>query len=261
MALDRIYRLLPAADTPVAEAVAVWAQHAFQSGLATVGEPVDVGGVLYAPMSTVVIRVRYRTDVATSVSRFLDRDGRVWRVGETVEVGRRQFLDCAISTYDIPSDADDDGGGDSGFVPPDGWYLQTRAGVDLHATSGRYVDTLIVRATRESGDGFLEFDVTIPSPGWAVARGLDQWHGGTGTFGDSIPATSPGSTLASIGTRPISARQVSANLFDSGTAFPSASDAIFVALPSGFGVVNLVPGAVITIGSGRLTCQHSASKS
>ena len=174
MALDRVYRLLPAADTTASEAVSLWAEHSLQSGLATVGEAIDQGGVLYQPRSTIVLRIRYRTDVVSSVSRFLDRDNRVWRVGETVEVGRRQFLDCALSTYDAPESVVDGGESGSDFVPPDGWFLQTRrvGGADVYATSGSYVETLTVRATRESADNFLEFDVTIPSPGWAVARGL-----------------------------------------------------------------------------------------
>ena len=250
MALDRIYQLFPDADTQDADAVSLWVEHHPRSQLATVGEAIDQGDVLYVPRSTIVIRIRYREDVTAGVSRFRDRSARVWRVGETVEVGRRQWLDCAISTYDIPGE----GGAvvPSGFIPPPGWFLQNRkvGGQDVYATSGNYVDTLVVRATRISGDNFLEFDVTIPSPGWAVARGLLAWHGGGGAFGTTIPATSPGSTITGIGTRPESARMVSVNNFDAGTAFPSATESVFVAIGSGFAIVSLSPGATIQITPG-----------
>ena len=242
MALDRIYSFQP--DGAAAGAVDVWAQHDFQSGLASVAEAIDSGGVFYQPRSTIVIRIRWRRDLVAGVSRFVDSDGRLWRVGETLEVGRRHWLDVVVATYDI----DEDDTPETGFIPPAGWYLQRRNGADKFATSDSYIRRLVVRATVESGNpGMRHFDVAIPSPGWAVARGLAQWIGGSGFTGQVIPATAPGSTLTGFYVSPEAARAVDTNNFDAGTSFPSFTDGVFVAQGSGFAVPSLAPGTVITI--------------
>ena len=106
------------------------ASHTFGSGLATIGQQIDQGGVLYAPLSTVVLRVRYRTDINTE-SRWEDEQGRYWRTNEILEVSRRRFLDVSISTYDLP-----DSNPQVLVAWPEGrqqigWNLQWRNGADV----------------------------------------------------------------------------------------------------------------------------------
>ncbi len=120
MALDRIYRI---GDTPV------WAGVRSDSPLATVGETLvlDDGSTVTA-LSTQTIRMRWRSDIEVNTV-IRDSDNRRWFVNEILEIGRRQWLDVGISTYDsatvtatgqIPQQ-------DSNFVAPTGWGLTVRS--------------------------------------------------------------------------------------------------------------------------------------
>ena len=213
MALDRIYRLFPAGGTT--GGVAVWGSPV-ESGLAAVGAPIERSGISYNPSSSVVVRLRWRSDIVPGTSVIRDAEDRIWFVSEFREVDRRRWLDVALSTYDLPTDDAGTGGLPGILNPPAGWFLQYRepGGPNKFAYSGRYVERIIVTQS-EIGvdDGFFEngmrkFAITIPSPGYAVnvedprrpnaPALLENWMeqtlrlGAFGTInGGWIPATSP----------------------------------------------------------------------
>ena len=173
MALDRIYRLFPAGGTT--GGVAVWGSPV-ESGLAAVGAPIERSGISYNPSSSVVVRLRWRSDIVPGTSVIRDAEDRIWFVSEFREVDRRRWLDVALSTYDLPTDDAGTGGLPGILNPPAGWFLQYRepGGPNKFAYSGRYVERIIVTQS-EIGvdDGFFEngmrkFAITIPSPGYAV---------------------------------------------------------------------------------------------
>ena len=243
--LDRIYRLWP---TGVGAAQTVWASHTFGSGLATVGQQIDLAGVLYAPLSTVVLRIRWRNDITTD-TRWEDEDGRYWRTNEILEVGRRRFLDVSISTYDLPDTTPAALLAWPEGQQPVGWHIQWRTqgpGVNDVPTPGQYVAELVVRNSFVFGNQRL-FDALIPSPGWGVASGITRWLDPSNL---SIPATSQGSTLSSIGLYTAereSASLVASSNFNSGRPFPTPEGAGFAAYGSGFAIPGLEPGARIQI--------------
>ena len=111
--------------------------------------------------------MRFRSDIVVGTSRVRDVDDRVWRINETREVGRRRWLDVAMSSYDLPADVDPDGdslAGDPAFAPPSGWYLQWRlnGGPNKFSYNSRYVDQLVVAQSERAlfdGDGFSIGDV------------------------------------------------------------------------------------------------------
>lgn len=215
MALDRVWTMFPngATDTEVD----VWLQAGvLNTGLAGVGNQLSSLGLLYTPLSTVVLRTRYRDDVFAGVTLLRDRDNRIWHVNEVAEVGRRKWLDISASTYDIPND------GPrvvpvGGFVPPAGWFLQWRqpGGANKYAPSGAYVDHLIVTQSQFISDsGLFVVASLIPSPGYAVdpedsrrdgTDPLDSWmtqdleQGFAGLVtGGGIAATAEGTSLEFI---------------------------------------------------------------
>lgn len=265
--LDRIYRLFPGGASGVF--ADVWVTPTLSGALATVGEQVDDGGIIYAPLSTVTIRTRYRTDVSQR-SRWRDETGRVWRTNEIAEVGRRQWLDVSLSTYDIPAPVED---GDPSFVPPTGWLLQHRrpGGADHNAIYDppRFVDRLIVVSSenrQRTGElhghtfarNYTVFDVRIPRNGYAVAPGVTQWMTGI------IPATLAGDATWTRGfhlsTTPDRALinnapgQVAITNLDGGRLLPTPDGAVFEALPqedfqSG-AVRAILPGVTIRITAG-----------
>ena len=228
-AFDRRWRLVPSGvDVPVALTE--------RSGLATVGEQIDAGDVIRSPLSTVVVRMRWRSDVGLD-SQFTDEQGRQWRVNESREVGRRRYLDVAVSTYDLP-----DTPAPAGFVAgevPAGWHLRYRG--------GGYVDRLTVRDVDASGP-LVSFDVTIPDGGYAVDAGVPQWIGGDGAQGAQIALTDDDRDtcrMAAFYVTPAAARLVAGNTFDAGYALPH--DGRFVAVPSGFATPEIATGDVLHI--------------
>ena len=256
MALDRIYDLHVDGGE---NSETIWVGHSVTSGLANIGEPVDQGGVLYQPRSSIVVRVRWRDDIQPHVTRLVDSQGRVWRVGETLEIGRRRWLDVSLSTYDLPGEQPVTDPEDVSFVPPEGWFLQWRrsGGTGKHDTSGIYVSSLTVNLA--SVDDFTGadtsiFDVVVPSPGWAVALGLLEFtgsDGGSQLLGRQIPATSPTvPNLTHIGVTPQAARAVASNNFDSGSTFPTFTGGAFFAISGNFAIASLAPGTVINIAPG-----------
>ena len=243
--LDRLYDLF-VSGTGTAEQV--WASHAFGSGLATVGQQIDRGGILYSPLSTVVLRVRYRTDINVE-SRWRDRDGRVWRTNEWLEVGRRRWLDVSISTYDLPTAEINVAAWPAGRQPV-GWNLQWRAGSGVRdvPAPAQYVAELVIGNTLVDSDGQRLFDVVIQAPGWAVAEGLDLW---LDPPAGGIDATVAGTTLTSFGLAAdidrATAARVDANELDSGGHFPTVQGASFMAHGSGFAPPVLATGQILQI--------------
>ena len=246
MALDRIYRLFPQGGTT--DGISVWGSP-IESGLASVGESLDIDGVLFAPSSNVTIRMRWRNDILVGTSRVRDVDDRVWRINEFREVGRRRWLDVAMSSYDLPADVDPDGdslAGDPDFVPPAGWYLQWRltGGPNKFSFNGRYVDQLVVAQSERQlfdGDGFsigdVKFSALIPAPGYAVnvedprRTGTDllqNWidftltHGAFGTVnGGWIDATSPDdASIRGIYVAPEGGRTIAGTTMNAGQVLP-----------------------------------------
>ena len=251
--LDRIWRLFA---TGSGESVTVWAGQSFASGLAVIGQQVDRGGVLYSPLSTVVIRIRWRPDVSID-SRWVDSRGRVWRTNEVADVGRFKFLDASVSTYDLPGEAvaPDTQPGDASFIPPAGWYLQYRNGASVRDIFDppRFVSHLTIGAVGEVfvlGQSISIFNVLVPSGGWAVAAGQDTW------IDDGIDATIQGGESSfdgfSVGVlepNP-SWRTVVANVFTAGTEFPTADQSHIHASGSGFGTPRISAGLIIRITPG-----------
>ena len=126
MPLDEIWNLVhhPDSLTPV------WAERRFDSPLATVPGPVDINGTLTDAQSSATLRIRH-TDVSLA-GKSMTRagDARVWTIGETLEVGRRQWIDMGIATYPTPTTIvpDPTPGPDPeptpvGYVPPVGWNV------------------------------------------------------------------------------------------------------------------------------------------
>ncbi len=115
MALSDIWRIVVTADT----LRPIWAERRFDSPLATAG-----GGQRFGvqPESTVTLRTRYRTDIDTT-SALEGPDGRLWFAHETLEVGRRKWLDIGLSTYPGIVTVPDDSGTSTDFDPPAGWGL------------------------------------------------------------------------------------------------------------------------------------------
>ena len=225
--------------TDDATAVDVWVRPVNDSGLATVGEVLDDAGVIRPPVSTIVVRMRYRLDVVLE-SRFRDERGRTYRVHEVREVPRRRFLDVVCSTYDTLMRPE----GDPAFVAPSGWFLQFRR--------GNVVNELTVREARANGPQ-VRFEVTIPSGGFQVASGQTQWIAGTSFQGQQIAVTAADRTayrLSGFYVTPLAARLVANNQFDAGLAFPTHDGGLFVAVPSGFASPTLAPGNVIHIEPG-----------
>ena len=254
MALDRIYDLFP---TGMGTPISVWAGHSFTSGLATVGQQIDQGGVLYAPLSTNVIRIRWRDDISIE-SRWRDARGRIWRTNEVEEVGRFQWLDVSVSTYDLPGEAvaPDNLPGDPDFVPPAGWRLQFRSGAGVRNVYDppRYVNTMRVGAVSTVnilGQPIPVFNVLIPTGGYAVASPADTWidSGGIGATLQGGESSFDGFSVGVLEPNP-SWRTVAANTFDAGGEFPSADDSIFHASGSGFGVPQIAAGQIIRITPG-----------
>ena len=254
MALDRIWRLYPAGS---GSSLTLWAGQSFTSGLAVIGQQVDQGGVLYSPLSTVVLRIRWRADVSIE-SRLVDSRGRVWRVNEVEEVGRFQWIDVSVSTYDLPGEATspDNQPGDDAFIPPSGWRLQFRngAGVRDVFSPERFVDTMTIGAVGEVfilGQPVQIFNVLIPTGGYAVASPADTW-----IDSDGVEATIQGGESSfdgfSVGVLEPNAswRTVAANNFEAGTEFPSADQSIFHASGSGFGTPRISAGQIIRITPG-----------
>ena len=241
--LDRVYRLFPTGTGP---SVNVWAGHSFASGLATVGQQIDQGGKLYAPLSTVVVRVRWRPDVTTE-SRLIDGDGRLWRVNETLEVGRRRWLDVSVSTYDLPAPsvvAWPEG------QQPAGWRVQWRTGAGARGVPipPRYVAEVVIGESF-AADGLRVFRALIPAPGWAVA-GADTWMDPRAVIAVAGPAGVTGFGLLPSLDRETVAR-VDANNLRSGSLFPTVPGAAFFAQGTGFQTPELPVGATLTI-SGRV---------
>ena len=98
MALDRLFDLTP--DGKQESIETVWGAVVAGGALSTIGAPLQIGGQEYQPSSSQTIRVRYRSDLTTD-ALLRDAEGRIWRVAEWLEVGRRQWLDLACSTYQL----------------------------------------------------------------------------------------------------------------------------------------------------------------
>ena len=276
MALDRIYRLFPQGGTT--DGVSVWGSP-IESGLASVGESLDIGGVLFAPSSNVTVRMRFRSDLVVGTSRVRDVDDRVWRINETREVGRRRWLDVAMSSYDLPDDVDPDGdeqAGDPDFIPPAGWFLQWRltGGPNKFAPNGRYVDQLVVAQSERQvvdGDGFsigdVKFSALIPSPGFAVdvedprRTGTDplaNWiehtltHGAFGTVtGGWVDATSPDdSGIVGIYVSPEGGQTIAGTTMNAGEVLPGGGLIPYFRAVGATGVlsagvrINITPGTM-----------------
>lgn len=85
--------------------VPVWLEPRLDSPLATVGERIpDQDGILHPPKSTVTVRMRWRNDIAIN-DRLIDPNGDTWFVNETLQVGRRRWLDAGLSTYQVAAPA------------------------------------------------------------------------------------------------------------------------------------------------------------
>lgn len=96
MALDRVWTLHREDGTRVP----VWGRVMLSSPLATVPPANDLGGGVVPPLSTVTVRMRYQALADVTVdSLVVDDAGGAWFVNETLEVGRRKWLDVGMSTY------------------------------------------------------------------------------------------------------------------------------------------------------------------
>ena len=123
MALSEIWKLVATPN----DVRPLWAERRTNSPLVSVGPP-DADG--NSPLSTVTLRTRYREDITTTVT-IESPDGRRWVVSELLEVGRRKYLDLALSTYapgtvvtpTIPDPTPTDPEQPADFVPPDGWGI------------------------------------------------------------------------------------------------------------------------------------------
>ena len=134
--LDEIWQIVRSPDslTPV------WAARRNDSPLVTVPGP-EQGrdGELHDPVSSVTLRMRWRDDVTTgdtltrasdwrTAGTFTFAD-RVWTVGETLEIGRREWLDIGLATYpragtvvpDTTPDTQPPPAPPPGYMPPAGW--------------------------------------------------------------------------------------------------------------------------------------------
>lgn len=158
MALDRIYQIIRGGTT-----IPLWAEHRADSALATVGESIAVGaaGTLVAPLSTVTIRMRWRDDIYVNTA-LKDNDARIWFVNEVLEVGRQQWLDVGMSTYDLAA-PDDEREPDT--EPPDDIRMPTNAPQTGWAftTGGQPWTNLVVATVRVESTYILSGTFTVPT--------------------------------------------------------------------------------------------------
>ena len=141
MPLDEIWRIVHTPDslTPF------WAERRLDSPLASIAGPSGDAD----PLSQATLRARYRTDIQSGDSLSRYGDARAWTVGETLEVGRRRYLDMAVATYPVegaiivdPTPGPDPTPPADDYVPPTGW------GVTVDGTA---LQTLTVATI--AGDG------------------------------------------------------------------------------------------------------------
>ena len=186
MSLDRVYTLPDGSQ--------VWAEHRQDSPLATVGESLDIDGVAVPPRETVTVRMRWRAGVDVN-TRFTGRDGGVWFVNETAEVGRRRWLDVGLSSY--PADerrsglaTPPDDGTVEGWTPPGGWPF---------AVGGEPLAVLTIATLRTDGPRRRRGTFVVPAgltgeygrPGWINFRGgqgryLGRFRPYSEDFGDGF---------------------------------------------------------------------------
>ena len=128
MSLSDVWNLVftPDSLTPV------WAERRLDSPLATVPGPVDVNGTLTDPISSATLRMRYRDDVVPGLTMQRAGETRLWNVGETLEIGRRKFLDVGLASYPTPLTIVPDPTGPDmpdpvvpdTYTPPTGWGFE-----------------------------------------------------------------------------------------------------------------------------------------
>ena len=154
----------------------VWVDPAVRSGIVAVPRPREVvafyakvaGGnvphnvTIVDERSTRVLRMRWRDDL-TARSVMIDPDGRNWYVNAFEAVGRRQWADVSLTTYDTLTAPDDD----AMFTPPAGWPFRDAAGDPVQILTGW--------TGRFSEHGaILGFRHTIPVGGWTIVGNFDS---------------------------------------------------------------------------------------
>lgn len=152
MPLDEIWRIVNTPDslTPF------WAERRLDSPLASIAGPVNDAD----PISQATLRCRYRTDIQSGDSLSRHGDGRAWTVGETLEVGRRKWLDMAVATYPVEGaiivdptpDMPDPTPPTPDYVPPTGWGI-TVNGAPLQTLT---LATAAGDASESQWDGLFE---------------------------------------------------------------------------------------------------------
>ena len=173
MALDRIVTIRPfAANEDDDTQVSAWAEVRSGDGLAFAAKQVNLHDQFYqgavpsddgyvAPRSTQTLRIRWRSGLSLR-SRFIDSDEVIWSVNGIEEVGRKQWLDVSLSSWDVVQT----GGVTPGsFTPPVGWHLQSVAGVPVAELTG-----LVVK--RDERALAIGLQATVPEGGWRIAPGM-----------------------------------------------------------------------------------------
>ena len=126
MALDRIWTLYASPEDATASrnGKQVWLQFDPRSSL--VALPSTILGDR-TPIQTVTLRLRYRDDV--TLRSVLVGENDTWFVQQTLQVGRRAFLDVVVSAYGPPAAEEPSGPGPGAPTwppaPPDGATQQT----------------------------------------------------------------------------------------------------------------------------------------
>lgn len=176
MPLDEIWNLVNHTDS----VTPIWAERRFDSPLASVPGPVDIDGELTDPFSSATLRIRHTDLPLTGKSMTRTGDSRVWVVGETLEVGRRHWIDMSIATYPpgegspapvVPDPTPVDPPVDVTYTPPVGW------GFVLEGAPFRRLTIATVRTAtggRRAGT-FESMDGVTGSMTSALDIGGDRW--------------------------------------------------------------------------------------
>ena len=172
--LDEIWNLVHHTDS----VTPIWGERRFDSPLASVPGPVDVDGELTDPLSAVTLRIRHTDVPLAGKSMTRSGDDRVWVIGETLEVGRRQWIDLGLATYPagegsavVPDPTPVDPMPDPDYTPPVGWnWVKDGAPFRRLTIAGVSVG----QGGRRGGTFTSESGVT-GSMGTALDIGGDRW--------------------------------------------------------------------------------------
>ena len=166
MPADRIWNLYP--NGPGDGVEQVWVEARGESGLAVAPRLRTIGtGQTVYPLSTRVIRLRWREGI-TVRTVFVDPDDNTWNVDGWREVGRRQWLDVQVSTFQDATTGDDvtDPVAPAEFTAPAGWILQDG--------DGNAVQQVTISAFEHDFFGFLSgFRVGVPEGGFQLDGAWD----------------------------------------------------------------------------------------